>query len=43
MKKYFVYELKKSLFVMFAITIIATAVFSILLISEVDDLAGGYN
>lgn len=40
MKKYFVYELKKSLFVMFAIMIIATAVLAISLISEMGDIDG---
>lgn len=38
MKKYFVYELKKSLFVMLALAVIATAVYVISVVTQVDSI-----
>ncbi|MDE5593009.1 MAG: hypothetical protein K2I75_03650, partial [Clostridiales bacterium] len=42
MKKYFVYELKKSMFVMCALAVIATAVYIISVISQIDDIDSAF-
>lgn len=42
MKKYFVYELKKSLFVMFALTVIAAVIHVIMMMDDVEFVEHGY-